>query len=96
MLREVEAIATIAVKDLDSARSFYEKTLNLEVLDERSGEILIFKTGSSKLFVYRSSFAGTNKATCVTWPVADVDAHVAALKQNGVTFEHYTLPSSRS
>lgn len=92
MLRETMAIATVAVRDLESARSFYEKTLNLELLDERGGEVLIFKTGASKLFVYRSSFAGTNKATCVTWVVPDVNAHVAALKQNGVTFEHYSLP----
>jgi catechol 2,3-dioxygenase-like lactoylglutathione lyase family enzyme len=92
MLRETVAIATVAVRDLAEARSFYEKTLNLEVLEERGGEVVIFKTGASKLFVYRSSFAGTNKATCVTWQVDDVDANVAALKQNGVRFEHYTLP----
>src|SRR4051812_33519117 len=92
MLSQAEAVATVAVKDLAAARTFYEETLNLELLDQRGTEVLTFRTGSGMLFVYVSQFAGTNKATCVTWPCNDVDAAVAALKENGVEFEHYSLP----
>ena len=56
-------------------------------------EVVAFKSGpSSTLFVYRSSFAGTNKATAVTFVAAEVDELVRTLKSRGVTFEHYDLP----
>jgi hypothetical protein len=42
--------------------------------------------------VYRSDYAGTNKATAVTWNVDNVKEEVAALKSKGVVFEHYDMP----
>ena len=42
--------------------------------------------------MYRSSYAGTNEATVVTWAVPDLEPIVAALKAKGVVFEHYDLP----
>ena len=93
MLKDSEAIATIAVKDLTVARKFYEGTLGLEVANAAGTEALTFKTGRSELIVYRSQFAGSNKATAVNWRVGDeLDAIVAALGAKGVAFEHYDLP----
>ena len=56
-------------------------------------EVLAFKTGQSTLFVYRSQYAGTNKATAVTFVAEEVDDLVRKLKGRGVTFEHYDLPN---
>jgi hypothetical protein len=43
--------------------------------------------------VYKSQYAGTNKATAVTWTVGEeLDDIVRALKGKGVRFEHYDLP----
>ena len=93
MLGDSEAIATIAVKDLTVARKFYEETLGLEVARATGSEALTFKTGRSELIVYRSQYAGTNRATAVNWRVGDeLDAIVAALGAKGVAFEHYDLP----
>ena len=93
MLGDSEAIATIAVKDLTVARKFYEETLGLEVARATGSEALTFKAGRSELIVYRSQYAGTNKATAVNWRVGDeLDAIVAALGAKGVAFEHYDLP----
>ena len=39
-----------------------------------------------------SDFAGTNKATAVTWSVDDVPGAVKELKAKGVQFEHYDMP----
>ncbi|HMI92975.1 MAG TPA: hypothetical protein VK509_16495, partial [Polyangiales bacterium] len=40
-----------------------------------------------------SEFAGTNKATNVTWTVGDdVEGTVRQLKEKGVRFEHYDMP----
>ena len=92
MLKNSDAIATVAVKNLDSARKFYEQTLGLKKIIENE-EVLAFKSGKSTLFVYRSQYAGTNKATAVTWVSDEVDDLVKTLKGRGVSFEHYDLPN---
>jgi len=92
MLSEKAAVAAVAVKNLESARKFYEQTLGLTKLMENE-EALTFKSGGSTLFVYRSPYAGTNKATAVTWVVSEVEDIVKTLKGRGVSFEHYDLPN---
>ena len=92
MLSDRDAVATVAVKNLESARKFYEQTLGLTKVMENE-EVLAFKTGRSTLFVYRSQYAGTNKATAVTWVADEVEDIVKTLKSRGVSFEHYDLPN---
>jgi len=92
MLSDKDAIATVAVKNLETARKFYEGTLGLTKVMENE-EVLAFKTGRSTLFVYRSPHAGTNKATGVTFVAEEVEDLVRSLKGRGVTFEHYDLPN---
>jgi catechol 2,3-dioxygenase-like lactoylglutathione lyase family enzyme len=96
MLANTEAMATIAVRDIAAAREFYGKVLGLQenpVGGEAESEVLSYLSGSSQLMVYRSEFAGSNKATSATWAVGDeIEEIVAALKEKGVTFEHYELP----
>ena len=91
MLSDKDAVATVAVRNLDSAKKFYEQTLGLTKIMENE-EVLAFKSGNSTLFVYRSQFAGTNKATAVTWVTDEIEATVTALRGRGVSFEHYDLP----
>jgi hypothetical protein len=52
----------------------------------------VYQSGSTKLCVYRSEFAGTNKGTAALWEVKDVEKTVNELKAKGVTFEHYEMP----
>jgi catechol 2,3-dioxygenase-like lactoylglutathione lyase family enzyme len=93
MLRDRDVIATVAVKELAAAREFYEGTLGLEVADASGSEAITFASGRSKLIVYRSQYAGTNKATALNWNVGDgIDETVAALRERGVAFEHYDFP----
>ena len=94
MLRDTNAVATLAVKDLDVAARFYEGTLGLRRVDAEDHESLVFQSGDTTINVYRSSFAGTNKATALTWTVDDVEDEVRELKSKGVTFEHYDLPDT--
>ncbi|TMG82177.1 MAG: VOC family protein [Betaproteobacteria bacterium] len=96
MLGNNDLVATIAVKNLDTARKFYEGTLGLKPVDTEDGELIVFKSGNSTLNVYRSQYAGTNKATAVTWLVGDdVEGVVRALKAKGVSFEHYDMPNMK-
>jgi catechol 2,3-dioxygenase-like lactoylglutathione lyase family enzyme len=95
MLRDTDAIATLAVRDLGTAARFYEDTLGLSRAGEEGDEVITFESGDTTINVYRSTFAGTNKATALTWSVDDVDDVVRTLKGKGVTFEHYDLPDTR-
>jgi len=93
MLTDQQAIATIAVKDLAGARKFYEEVLGLKVKDTQGSEAITFQTGASSLIVYRSQFAGTNRATAVNWSVGSaIDRIVQGLQERGVKFERYEMP----
>ena len=94
MLGDKDAVATIAVKDLDVARKFYEGTLGLKPAEEQEPGSLTLKSGSSTIFLYESQYAGTNQATALTWGDVDVDAIVRDLKAKGVEFEHYDMPDT--
>ncbi|MBV8750300.1 MAG: VOC family protein [Candidatus Eremiobacteraeota bacterium] len=91
MLVDHDAMATIAVRDLARAKEFYGGKLGLEVRDDNPA-VVTYRSGGTGLLVYRSQYAGTNQATVATWRVDDVDKIAAALRANGVTFEHYDVP----
>jgi catechol 2,3-dioxygenase-like lactoylglutathione lyase family enzyme len=91
MLKDHASSAILAVADLARAREFYEQVLGLEPLEEGAEEgVLTYRTGATRLVVYRSDHAGTNEANAVVWGVGDdLDAIVAALEAKGAAFEHY-------
>jgi catechol 2,3-dioxygenase-like lactoylglutathione lyase family enzyme len=93
MLSGKEAMATVAVRDLNAAKRFYEGTLGLKLTDQQESEAVTYQAGSSKILVYRSQYAGSNKATAATWLIGkDMEKVVQALRGKGVTFEHYNMP----
>ena len=93
MLRNRNAVANLAVKDLKAARKYYEGTLGFEPAASEGEELVAYRSGGSTFNVYQSKEAGSNKATAVTWSVGnDVRKVVEWLKGKGVTFEHYAMP----
>ncbi len=92
MIGKADAMPMIAVKDIDRARKFYEGTLGLETTEEMGGEVLRVQSGETLINVYRSEFAGTNKATALTFDVEDIESEVRELKEKGIFFEHYDMP----
>jgi catechol 2,3-dioxygenase-like lactoylglutathione lyase family enzyme len=93
MLGDKDAVANIAVKNLETAKKFYEETLGLTQIGAEGQEVIVFRSGSSKIYVYKSQYAGTNQATALTWVVGkDIESVVRKLKDKGVTFEHYDMP----
>ena len=93
MLENSNATANLAVKDLEKAKAFYEGTLGLSQVDDMGGELIVYKSGDTLINVYHSQFAGTNKATAVTWTVGDrIEPIVKSLRAKGVSFEHYDMP----
>jgi catechol 2,3-dioxygenase-like lactoylglutathione lyase family enzyme len=92
MLGKADATPMIAVKDLDRARKFYEDKLGLKSKDEWGGEGVTLESGDTSINVYKSAFAGTNKATALTFDVDDIESEVGDLKEKGIFFEKYDLP----
>ncbi len=93
MLGDRDASANLAVKDLKAAKKFYEETLGLTEINAEGEELIVLKSGNSTINVYRSEYAGTNKATAVTWEVGErLQEIVKTLKSKGVRFEHYDMP----
>ena len=93
MLGDKDAAANIAVKNLETAKKFYEDTLGLTQTGAEGQEVIVFRSGNSTVNVYRSQYAGTNKATAVTWMVGeDIEGVVQQLKAKGIIFEHYDMP----
>jgi catechol 2,3-dioxygenase-like lactoylglutathione lyase family enzyme len=87
MLSQFTPVATLPTTDLSRARSFYEGTLGLSSDREGFGGIY-YTCGDAALFVYESSYAGTNKATAVSFevPTSAFQDEVDALRARGVDF----------
>lgn len=95
MLSNNNAAANIAVRDVKVARAFYQDILGLEEVSHMGDDVVVLKSGGTELVVYRSEFAGTNKATSVTWAVGPaIDGIVKDLRSKGVPFEHYDMPGT--
>ena len=96
MLKDQSPIATVAVRDMAVADAFYGGALGLARLAGPRTEAVSYQAGSATLLVYRSTYAGSNRATAVTWSVGqELDDIVRALKSKGVAFERYEMPNMR-
>lgn len=96
MLADKDAAANLAVRNLQAAKKFYEGTLGLKPIGQQNDHLVAYRSGRSTLLVYESQYAGTNKATALTWTVGDdVEGMVSKLKSKGVSFEHYDLPGMK-
>ena len=95
-LADADVVATVAVKDLDRAVAFYRDVLGLRRIGGEEMGVALFRSGASRLLVYPSEYAGTNRATSATWDLgAAFDAVVAQLEAAGVSFEHYDIGMER-
>lgn len=94
MLKDRNSSAIVAVTDINRARAFYEDALGLtRIPGEGETDMLAFQTGDTRLTVYRSEFAGTNRANAVTWEMkGDLEEAVQELRSKGVVFEQYDMP----
>ena len=96
LLRDCDATAILAVKDIGVAKDFYERVIGLEPARSDQDGMILYKCGATPLLVYESEHAGTNQANALAWSVGeDFDAIVEDLRARGVTFEHYELPGLR-
>ena len=85
----MQIAATLPASDMERAKAWYAKILQLEPFDTTEDGSAWYQDGDTSFLVYPSQFAGTNQATAMAIGVEDVDAAVAELKSRGAVFEHY-------
>lgn len=99
MLSDHLAMPCLAVRDLDRARQFYEGTLGFRPADVPGADEavmgVVYATKDGGMLVYPSQYAGSNRATAVSFSIADeaFDAEVAALRAAGIEFQTFELPA---
>lgn len=76
--------------DLARARGYYEGVLGFAPGPDTAGGVM-YAAGGSSFLVYPSSYAGTNKATAMSFqiPADAFDAEVAALRERGVELQTF-------
>lgn len=88
---EENAIFTVAVKDINAAKDFYENKLGLTLVGS-DAEGVQYKYGNTSLVIYPSpDEAGADEDTSATWRVNGLESVIANLKSKGVTFENYDM-----
>jgi catechol 2,3-dioxygenase-like lactoylglutathione lyase family enzyme len=96
VLSDHTPVPTLAVTDLQRARDFYERTLGFAP-EDGPPEGAMYKAGGGAFFVYPSAYAGTNKATAMSFgvPADAFDDEVAHLRRHGITFQTFDLPGTQ-
>jgi predicted enzyme related to lactoylglutathione lyase len=91
MLGERKANSGFAVKDIGTAREFYEGTLGIrvEVLDEQHGLTMLHLAGGYDVLMYLSAEMTPPSYTILNFEVDDIDAAVDDLAGHGVALERY-------
>jgi catechol 2,3-dioxygenase-like lactoylglutathione lyase family enzyme len=85
----------LPAQDLERARAFYADKLGLEPAEERPGGLL-YRCAGGEFALFASGGAPSGAHTQMAFDVDDLAATVAALRDRGVVFEEYNLPSLRT
>lgn len=97
MLDDAPVQATIAVRDLAGARTFYGEALGLRILADMSPDLIFFGAGGgTQVQVYSRPNHVASTATVASFNVGDVAATVAALEKHGVRFADYDMPGLKT
>jgi catechol 2,3-dioxygenase-like lactoylglutathione lyase family enzyme len=95
MFKNTKAFSGFSVDDIRKAKQFYGETLGLEV-SESNGLLTLHIAGGSTILVYPKPNHTPASFTILNFPVDQIDAAVAQLKDRGVRFEHYDQPQLKT
>ena len=83
-----EAFSSFSVKDLKTAKEFYQEKLGVDVKEQKEGLKLTFD-GGNNVFIYPKDDHKPATFTVLNFPVDDIDTAVDKLTKAGVSFESY-------
>jgi len=96
MLQNFPMYSYIPAKDLQRARSFYEKKVGLKDGEETAGGVAYKFADHTGCFMYETPLAGTSQESQAFWKVDDLEREMKELKSRGVKFEDYDLPGVKT
>lgn len=97
MLNTAPTTTILPVKDMNRARSFYEKTLGLKPLGfAADGNFMFACAGRSTIALIPKPQGTKSEHTALSFEVEDVVKEIKELKQRGVVFEDYDLPGFKT
>ena len=91
MLKNTKAFSGFSVDDIAKAKRFYGETLGLSVA-ESDGFLTLQLSGGTNVLIYPKPNHTPATFTILNFPVSDIEAAVAWLKDRGVRFERYDDP----
>jgi catechol 2,3-dioxygenase-like lactoylglutathione lyase family enzyme len=95
MFKSTKAFSGFSVNDIGKAKEFYGGTLGLEV-SEANGMLTLHLAGGTNVLVYPKPNHTPATFTILNFPVDDIEAAVARLKERGVRFERYDQPELKT
>jgi len=95
MLKDATPVPTLATADIEKAKDFYDGLGFTHAEGDLPGGIM-YTAGTGGFFIYTSAFAGTNKATGMSFDVSDeeFDAIIAELRAKGLAFDTFDVPEA--
>ena len=93
MLASLKIMAFAPTLDAKKARPFYEGVLGLHVLSQDNFALALDANGIMLRVTNVPASFKPQPFTILGWQVPDIAAAVSALKQKGVHFESYGLPT---
>jgi len=90
MLDQFQPHTTIAVADIERAKTWYRDKLGLEPASEDMGGVW-YDCAGGKFALFPTPFAGTAQNTVMEWSVDDVEKIVQDLKGRGVAFDTFEM-----
>ena len=95
MLGDSKAFSGFSANDIEKAKEFYGRTLELKV-SETNGLLTLHLAGGSNVLIYPKPNHTPATFTVLNFPVDDVDQAVDELTKRGVRFEIYDLPDLKT
>jgi catechol 2,3-dioxygenase-like lactoylglutathione lyase family enzyme len=89
MLKYSPLFASFSVDDLGNAKDFYAGTLGLRVVEPGPPVLGLQALNGHTVMIYEKPNHEPATFTVLNFPVADIEATVDRLHENGVQFEHY-------
>ena len=93
MLSNKAVYATLPAVDIKRARKFYEETLGLNIAMEDPSPGFMVMAGEGTMFYVYQRAATRADNTVLEFKVDDAEAEGMQLKNKGVKFEEYDIPS---
>src|SRR6266540_3316702 len=96
MLSDFPIHATVAVSDVERAKTWFRDRLGIEPKIVDPGGLWYQFGEGTWLLVYATSEAGTARNTVAGWTVTGIEAVMDELRGRGVVFEEYDLPDFKT